>query len=76
MLTQSHFPPTIVAQNGTAGKEELKVWIGHEFGGHLYGEEGMAPESAEQHQKQRESKEEKETGVGGGGAGLTGSCPG
>ena len=34
MDTQSHAPPLIVAVEGTAGIVLLKVWIGHEFGGH------------------------------------------
>ena len=33
VLTQLHSPPSIVAQNGDAGSDELNAWIGHAAGG-------------------------------------------
>ena len=33
VLTQLHSPPSIVAQNGAAGSDELNAWIGHAAGG-------------------------------------------
>ena len=49
--TNVHFPPSIVAQNGTAGNDELKPWIGHDAGGHAMllrlraGQHGLVPQA-------------------------------
>jgi hypothetical protein len=51
VLTHVHLPCSIAAQNGAAGRLELKLWIGHAAGGQpmlsrfRLGQQGFVPQA-------------------------------
>ena len=65
MLTQSHLPFFTDAQNGTAGKELLKLVMGHDAGGQpmllrlKLGQHGLDPHASEVFPAPRETNKKK-----------------